>query len=83
MLDHELADGRLRGRIEQLSHADLVRFAMFSLTATRQGQGLHGSLLQRILPTCTLNPTTSETACCKFCTAHSAHPSIHHLHPRA
>ena len=39
MSDHELADGRLRARIEQLSHADLVRFAMFSLTAARQGRG--------------------------------------------
>ena len=39
MSDHELADGRLRARIEQLSHAELVRFAVFSITATRQGQG--------------------------------------------
>ena len=38
MSDHELADGRLRARIELLSHADLVRFAMFSITATRQGR---------------------------------------------
>ena len=39
MSDHELADGRLRARIEQLSRADLVQFAMFSIEATRRGQG--------------------------------------------